>query len=125
MRLFFSCFVLVSIFFASFATARWTENITNSYIQRLEYAEKLSDKEHWQEAQQITQEVYQDWQNRSFPLYTLLRHSDLDKIMVCFQSVSQYVELQDKEPYTANNAQLIAQLRLLAEMEQLSLENIL
>lgn len=125
LRLWSSTIALCLILILSFATANWCDNLTSSYIQRLEYAQTLTEESHWQEASQITQEVYEHWQSQSFPLYILLRHSDLDKILISFQSVSQYLEQEDQEPYRANNAQLIAQLKLLAEMEQFSLENIL
>lgn len=124
-RLFCSTFTLIFIFLACHSTANWTETLTSSYISQLEYAQQLTDQKQWQEAAQITSEVQQDWKSQSFRLYVLLRHSDLDKILLGFQSVSQYLDQEDQEPYLANNAQLIAQLKLLAEMEQLSLENIL
>lgn len=125
LRLFCSTLSLILLFFACHSTASWTESLTNSYISQLEYAQELTDQEQWEEAAQITTTVYQDWNSQSFRLYVLLRHSDLDKILLGFQSVSQYLDQQDQEPYLANNAQLIAQLKLLSEMEQLSLENIL
>lgn len=125
LRLFCSMFSLILLFFACHSTATWTESLTSSYISQLEQAQQLTDQEQWQEAANITASVYQDWNSQSFRLYVLLRHSDLDKILLGFQSVSQYLEQKDQEPYLANNAQLIAQLKLLAEMEQLSLENIL
>lgn len=124
-RFYSSLLVLCLIFISSTATAKWSENLSHSYINRLEYAQKLTEDGHWQEAAQITSEVFAHWESQSFPLYTLLRHGDLDKILICFQSVSQYLAQEDEEPYLANNAQLIAQLALLAEMEQLSLKNIL
>lgn len=125
LRLFSSMLTLFLIFFACYGTATWTETLTSSYISRLEYAQVLTEENHWDEAAQITAEVYDHWKSQSFPLYVLLRHSDLDKILLCFQSVSQYLDQEDDEPYLANNAQLIAQLKLLADMEQCSLENIL
>ncbi|MFI3254674.1 MAG: DUF4363 family protein [Eubacteriales bacterium] len=124
-RLWASIITLFLLFFVSYATGEWTQNLTDSYVNRLEYAQKLTEGGHWEEAAQITDEVFLHWESQSFPLYILLRHSDLDKIFVCFQSVSQYLSQEDDEPYLANNAQLIAQLNLLAEMEQLSLKNIL
>lgn len=124
-RLVSSIFTLIFIFFACFATSNWTDTLTSNYIEQLEQAQQLTEENQWQEAATITAQVYDHWKSQSFSLYVLLRHSDLDKILLGFQSVSQYLEQEDQEPYLANNAQLIAQLTLLAEMEQLSLENIL
>lgn len=125
LRFIASCLTLILIFSACFQTAHWTKGLTTNYISLLDQAQELTEQGDWAQAAQITDQVYAHWKNQSFSLYVLLRHSDLDKILLCFQSVSQYLENEDKEPYLANNAQLIAQLNLLAEMEQFSLENIL
>lgn len=124
-RFFSSLATLILLFFACHSTATWTESLTTDYISQLEQAQELIANQQWQEASELTDQVFQHWESQSFPLYVLLRHSDLDKILICFQSVSQYLEQEDEEPYVANNAQLIAQLKLLAEMEALSLKNIL
>lgn len=124
-RFYSGCIILTLIIISCIATANWTENLTTGYIQKLEEAQSLTQENQWAEASELTQEVYDHWNSKSFPLYTLLRHGDLDKIQLCFQSVSQYLKQEDEEPYTANNAQLITQLKLLAEIEQLSWENVL
>lgn len=124
-RLIASIFTLCFLCFACQATETWSKNLTNHYIQELEQAQSLTEENQWQDASKITQNVFNHWESQSFPLYVLLRHSDLDKILISFQSVSQYLQQEDQEPYLANNAQLIAQLKLLAEMEELSLKNIL
>ena len=45
--------------------------------------------------------------------------------MLTFREVQEYLTLQEMDQYTAANARLITQLRLLAETEQLSLKNVL
>ena len=65
------------------------------------------------------------WQERSFWLHALLRHSDTDQVLLLFRSVEEYLKLEEMDQYAAANAQLIAQLELLAEMEDPSLENVL
>lgn len=124
-RCYVAIFTLVLIFACSTATSHWSTTLTQSYSAQLEQAQTLSREENWEEAGNITQAVYDHWNSQSFWLYVLLRHSDIDKISLCFQTVCQYLEQQDVEPYVANNAQLITQLQLLSEMEQLSWENIL
>lgn len=125
LRLYGSLLTLVLIFTSCFSTARWIDALTSSYIEDLHYAQELVQKNQWNEAATLTNTVYEDWKSRSVPLYILLRHGDIDQILLCFQSVAQYLEEEDQEPYRANNAQLITQLQLLSEMEQLTWENIL
>lgn len=125
LRLYGSILTLVLIFSSCFGTARWIENLTKFYIEDLHHAQELVQENQWKEASEVTNRVYEHWNSQGLPLYTLLRHGDIDKILLCFQSVAQYLEEEDEEPYRANNAQLITQLQLLSEMEQLTLENIL
>ena len=76
-------------------------------------------------AEELTRQVYQDWQDSHFYLHVVMRHSDTDQILRTFQSVLQYLELQELDQYAAANADLAAQIQLLAEMEQASLVNVL
>lgn len=124
-RFYSACTSLVLILLCCFATANWVGDKTAEYIEKLETAQTLSSEQNWEDARSLTQEVYEQWISQSFLLHILLQHQDLDEILLCFQSVSQYLEKEDEEPYTANNAQLITHLKLLAEMEQLTLQNIL
>lgn len=123
-RLYCASATLLIIFFACFSSARWVDDLTVDYTQRLEIAQQLTLENNWEEARNMTKNVYDQWNSQSFPLHVLLRHGDLDEILLCFQSVLQYLEQEDEEPYRANNAQLMIQLKLLAEMEQLTLENV-
>ena len=54
-----------------------------------------------------------------------MRHSDTDQILRSFQCVLQYLDIPELDQYTAANADLVSQIRLLAEMEQASLVNVL
>ena len=58
-------------------------------------------------------------------MHVFLRHSDTDQILRTFRQVIQYLDLEELDQYVAANADLVAQLELLSEMEQPSLVNIL
>lgn len=54
-----------------------------------------------------------------------MRHSDTDQVLRAFRTVLEYLRLQEPDQYNAANADLMAQLELLAEMEQASVVNVL
>ena len=54
-----------------------------------------------------------------------MRHSDTDQVLRAFRQVLEYLRLQEPDQYNAANADLMAQLELLAEMEQPSVANVL
>ena len=73
----------------------------------------------------LTRDAYRDWERNRAYVYILLQHAEADEILRSFQSVQEYVNLQELDQYAAENADLRAQLRLLAEQEQPSLLNVL
>ena len=54
-----------------------------------------------------------------------MNHRDIDQVLFSIQAVRQYLQLEEMDQYVAANAQLAAQLRLLVELGQPTLENIL
>ena len=70
----------------------------------------MSERGDWERAAQVTGGVYRNWQERSFWLHALLRHSDTDQVLLLFRSVEEYLKLEEMDQYAAANAQLIAQL---------------
>ena len=110
---------------ASLANACYAQKITDDMGRRLERAQELAQGEDWGEAERITRQVFQDWEERHFYFHTLMRHSDTDEILRAFREVLEYLEVREIDQYRAANADLVAQLELLAEMEQATLVNVL
>ena len=79
----------------------------------------------WEGAAALSGEAFRRWQDRGFYLHVLMRHSDADQIFRSFRTLEQYLALEEPGQYAAANADLIAQLELLSEMEQPSWKNIL
>ena len=124
-RLWAAVGILAALLAAALGTGWWVDGLTADYVSRLEQAQAMSERGDWERAAQVTGGVYRNWQERSFWLHALLRHSDTDQVLLLFRSVEEYLKLEEMDQYAAANAQLIAQLELLAEMEDPSLENVL
>lgn len=117
--------ILLILLAASLYSGRTVSQLTSSCIQQLSSAQQLARQDDWEQARSLTQQAFQRWQQRHFALYVLLRHEDTDDILISFRTVEQYLLLEEMDQYAAANITLITQLELLAEMEQVSLENIL
>jgi len=124
-RLFCAFVILIVLFGVSLLAGHAVGQLSGQYVRQLNQAQQLAQQENWDQARTITQKVYQSWQEHSFFLHTLLRHSDTDQILLSFRSVEEYLRLEEMDQYAAANAQLVTQLELMAEMEQASLENVL
>lgn len=124
-RLWAAAVLMILMLGGTLVNARYAQQLTDGLAGRLEQAQALACQERWEEAEALTQEVYQDWQEHHFYLHTVMRHSDTDQILRAFRGVLEYLELGEIDQYTAANADLVAQLELLAEMEQATLVNVL
>lgn len=124
-RLWIAAALLAFLLGASLANAWYAQRLTEDLGQRLRQAQALTQEENWDQAQSVTRQVYEDWQSHHFYFHTLMRHSDTDQILRGFRQVLEYLSLQEPDQYNAANADLIAQLELLAEMEQASVVNVL
>ncbi len=124
-RLWIAAALLLALLGASLANGRYAQEVTEGMRERLRQAQDQAEQGDWSRAEALTRQVYQDWQDRHFYFHTTMRHSDTDQVLRGFRSVLEYVRLQEPDQYNAANADLMAQLELLAEMEQPSVANVL
>lgn len=124
-RLYIAAGLLLFLLGASLANAWYAQTLTGDLGERLRQAQALTERDDWSRAESVTRQVYEDWQNHHFYFHTLMRHSDTDQVLRAFRQVLEYLRLQEPDQYNAANADLMAQLELLAEMEQASVVNVL
>ena len=124
-RLWIAAALLLALLGASLANGRYAQEVTEGMRERLRQAQDQAEQGDWSRAEALTRQVHQDWQDRHFYFHTTMRHSDTDQVLRGFRSVLEYVRLQEPDQYNAANADLMAQLELLAEMEQPSVANVL
>ena len=124
-RLWIAAALLLFLLGASLANARHAQTVTDGMRERLRLAQTLAEQGDWSRAESLTRQAYEDWQGRRFYFHTTMRHSDTDQVLRDFRSVLEYLRLQEADQYNAANADLMAQLELLAEMEQPTVENVL
>ena len=124
-RLYIAAALLILLLGASLTNGWYARKVTGEMCKELRQAQLLAEVEDWSQAESITRQVYEDWQGRHFYFHTLMRHSDTDQVLRTFRSVLEYLRLQEPDQYNAANADLMAQLELLAEMEQAAVVNVL
>ena len=124
-RLWIAAALLLALLLGTVGNAWYLDGLSRSYQEQLTAAQEMAEGGGWEEARRLTDQVYQDWQSHHFYLHTVMRHSDTDQILRSFQCVLQYLDIRELDQYTAANADLVSQIRLLAEMEQASLVNVL
>ena len=124
-RLWIAAGLLVLLLAASLTNGWYAQRVTGEMREELRQAQRLTEEENWDRAESVTRQVYEDWQDHHFYFHTLMRHSDTDQVLRAFRQVLEYLRLQEPDQYNAANADLMAQLELLAEMEQATVVNVL
>lgn len=124
-RLIVAALLLLAVLGATAANSRYLTGMTDDLCQQLSRAANFASKDNWPRALELTEQTLANWEEHDFYLHSLLRHMDIDSIRMTFHEVVEYLLLAEPDQYTAANARLITQLKLLAEAEQLNLKNIL
>lgn len=124
-RLWIAAALLLFLLGASLTNAWYAQKVTDGMRQQLRLAQTLAEQGDWSRAESLTRQAYEDWQGHHFYFHTTMRHSDTDQVLRNFRSVLEYLRLREPDQYNAANADLMAQLELLAEMEQPTVVNVL
>ena len=124
-RLYIAAALLALLLGLSLVNGWYSERLTGEMREQLRQAQIQAEQGNWTQAESLTRQAYLDWQRDHFYFHTTMRHSDTDQVLRAFRTVLEYLQLQEPDQYNAANADLMAQLELLAEMEQASVVNVL
>ena len=125
-RLFCSLF-LIAILLAGTSLHVWyLTSQAQSLSQQLSQADAAVQQGDWEQALQLTQQAWEQWEHQMFYLHTTLHHADIDAVSTSFQEALAVLERQEQPgEHAAINARILYQLDLLVEEELPSLKNIL
>ncbi len=98
-----------------------TEEVTGLLTQ----AEARAEEGDWAGADALTHQAARRWEEKRFYLHTTLDHTATDEVDLSFSETLELIQCQEAGEYSAANARLIRQLRLLGEMELPLPENLL
>lgn len=99
--------------------------LTGELTAALERAEGLAEGRDWQGASELTRQAQDRWDGASILLHITLDHEVMDEVSVGFSETLEYLQMEEREEYSAANARLMERLALLGEMERPSVENLL
>ena len=81
--------------------------------------------ENWQDAADVLSESYTDWSGGQVYLHIVSEHDAVDDAEAMYRRAMAFAQEQESSEFRANTAELLTQLRLLDEMEEISIKNIL
>lgn len=98
---------------------------TDRWRAQLSQADALVQEERWEDAQAKLAESYEDWSLRQTYLHIVSEHDALDDAEAMYRRAMAFADTRELSEFRAELADLRDQLRLLAEMERLSIKNVL
>lgn len=124
-RLWISLAILLAIFAGSLGNIYYVAHISSLLVTNLNQAEACAEAEDWGQAQSLTRQTQAQWDHYAPYLYMTQCHGTTDEINTGFREVLECIQLESVPEYSAANGVLIAEVEHLAEMEDLTLENLL
>ena len=124
-RLWISLAILLAIFAGSLGNIYYVAQISSLLVTNLNQAEACAEAEDWGQAQSLTRQTQAQWDHYAPYLYMTQCHGTTDEINTGFREVLECIQWESVPEYSAANGVLIAEVEHLAEMEDLTLENLL
>ena len=117
--------VLVLLFGGAMANARYVSKSVVGWCAGVEASLAAAEAEDWEGAREALGAVYASWDARQTYFHIMVEHAELDAAEALFAVSHSFAESEDGAEFRANTAELLTQLRLLDEMEEISIKNIL
>lgn len=124
-RLWISLIILLVIFAGTLANTYYVTRISSQLVTGLNQAEACAESGNWPQAQTLTRQIQTQWEHYAPYLYITQCHGTTDEINTGFREVLECIQWKTVPEYSAANGVLIAEVEHLAEMEQLTLKNLL
>lgn len=125
-RLWISLAVLITLTGAALFNTYYLSTLTEELSNMLLEAEACVIAGDWDAAIDKTEAALDCWTTHETYLHMVLQHADTDEVLLAFHEARQLLNTQEAGgEYYAANAKLITRIRLLSEMEQLNLKNLL
>ena len=113
------------LFGGAMANARYVSKSVDGWCAGVEAALAAAEAEDWEGAREALGAVYASWDARQTYFHIMVEHAELDAAEALFAVSHSFAESEDGAEFRANTAELLTQLRLLDEMEEISIKNIL
>lgn len=126
-RLWFSTALIVLLAALSTVHVIYLHRFTGQLTGLLDRAQAQVEEGNWSQAEKLTRQAMESWEEHEHYLHITLHHADIDAILTSFGEVLAFLQGQEHQPseYASVNSRLLTQLHLLIEGEVPSWKNLL
>lgn len=119
------CAILALILALSLLNANAMGNYIADWCEELDAAQQAADGGNWAEAEQRVAAVHEAWDKKQSYFHIVSVHAELDEAEALLAKSLSFALERDEAEFRANTAELVTQLRLLSEIQEVSIKNIL
>ena len=119
------CAILALILALSLFNAKTMGSYVSDWCEKLDAAQEAADGGNWAEAEHQIRSVHEAWDEKQSYFHIVSVHAELDEAEALLAKSLSFAREQDAAEFRANIAELITRLRLLSEIQEVSVKNIL
>ena len=119
------CAILALILSLSLLNAGAVSDCVTAWCGELNAAQTAADGGNWAEAEHRIASVHDAWDKKQAYFHIVSVHAELDEAEALLAKSLSFAREQDAAEFRANIAELITRLRLLSEIQEVSVKNIL
>lgn len=117
--------ILLGVFSATLVNAAVTDRLVGGWCAALDEIQRTAQAEDWPGARSTLSAVHRSWDEHATYFHIILQHDELNEAEALLAQADSFALAQDEAEFRACLAGLIAQLRVLSEMQEISIPNIL
>lgn len=119
------CLILALLLALCLFSGTWLTRQCDGWTAQLQEIDRCARADEWDAAEARLEALYGDWLQVQTWLHIIMEHEELDEAEALFCRSLVLVEEEDSVEFRSHIADLLSQLQLLAELEQVRLENVL
>ena len=119
------CAILALILALSLYNAEMMDSYVTEWCDTLVQAQEAAGSGNWESVKQKISAVSDAWEKKQSYFHIVSVHAELDEAEALLAKSLSFAIVRDDAEFRANTAELITQLRLLSEIQEISLKNIL
>ena len=117
--------LLLALLAASLANAAVSDALVEDWCAALDALQQTAQAEKWDAVRDDLAVLHESWDAHATYFHIILQHDELNEVEALFARADSFAFEQDEGELRACVAELQSQLRVLSEMQEISIRNIL
>lgn len=117
--------LLLALFGAALANAAVADGLVETWCTELDSLQETAQAEDWDSVRTDLAAFHQNWDEHATYFHIILQHGELNEVESLLARADSFAFEQDEGEFRACVAELQSQLRVLSEMQEISIPNIL